>query len=983
MSIRVDVGGTEGSMERPMLALFEESTLIASTSFTGSGSDIGLSYDNLDPAKEYYIAVDNQSGYYTYQGTFTLTVTDELTHDYKSAAIELVLDANDNYTSADAEFTNLIGTPDGARPAGWFEGPEQNMWFEFTPPASGNVNILVDVGGSKGNMKRPNLAIYEENTLIATANYKGDDGDIGLSAKLDPTKTHYISVDSPNDHYSYPGSFTLSVKEGLTHDFREAAIGLTLDANGDFCSVPAEYTTMIGSPDGVQPTNWPEAPHQNVWFYFDVAAAGTANVDVKVGGAEGTMLRPMLALFDSNLNEIASEQWDGNGADIGLQRVFLMPGRYFVSVDNSASHSSYQGSFTLCVDIETTFVLNDELAKAIDISSLMENCSSGQTFTNLNAATDTPAAFSSVVRNVWFSFKAPDNGEVTIRMSNQNMGRGTMVLLNDQMQLVKAHQNYYGFPEPEMSVVDLDPGATYYLTIGNPWHNWSGSDFDLCLEPKANYDYLAGAKNIDHLMNAACSTNGTFSNREATNDTSEGGPLLYKNVWFTLTATETEALTIRMTNQNMGRGTMVLFDSDTNVVMATGNFYNHPEWEMSLIGLNEGEKYFLSIGTGGPTWGTSTFDLCITDQPSNDNKEGALPIDYLFDDCSGPAEFNNNYAFQTGPTVVNYDVWFTFKAPTDGILTMRAFTGNDNGNMNAGRMRLMDAGENVIATVDAIDRVMEISEVLTPNADYYLVVGNSTWAGNIRGSFTLCLERQSTFNNKAGAIAITSLLADCSTVPEYTTQRATTDDFEHTPLDNNVWFSFVAPASESVDITVSRTGADPISDGRVVLLTEDASTLLYSQDIGNNPEVTINATGLTEELTYYISVGSRAPNGVFKGSFKICVVDADPPAVTELWAIKTGAWDDPATWSTTEGGVSNGAIPTGVTTVYIKGHEVTFNNDGPASIIWKRVVLSGISGAPTTFEVQSGELHITESIDVSGVGAKFKAAAGAIVRVIQ
>jgi len=184
-------------------------------------------------------------------------------------AISFTFDANGEFETNPAQYTTIGATADGARPAKWGQGPNQSVWFKFIATTN-EVNILLDIDGASGTMGRPLLALYENITSdLASAIYRGSSSDIGLSNDaLNIGQTYYISVDNAAGQSSYQGSFTLKVADQVTHDYKSAAIPLTFDANEEYHSLPAEFTTQIGTPDEIKGDTWPDGPNQNVWFKF-------------------------------------------------------------------------------------------------------------------------------------------------------------------------------------------------------------------------------------------------------------------------------------------------------------------------------------------------------------------------------------------------------------------------------------------------------------------------------------------------------------------------------------------------------------------------------------------------------------------------------------------------------------------------------------------------------------------------------------------
>ncbi|MEO1053662.1 MAG: fibronectin type III domain-containing protein [Bacteroidota bacterium] len=341
VSIKVEVG----SMNYPRIALHDASKAeIQSVANAGSTNAVGMSVNTLTIGDVYYINVSNgpNGGH---SGTFTLCVDDAVSQDFPAGAVTLT-HSNDN-CSALAGYNTRIGTADGSKPSYWANGPNANVWFKFQATTS-EVALNLNVSGAEGNMKFPRLALHDNNMQVL-ANV-GDDGnsvDIGLShTGLTIGDWYYINVDNgPNA--GHRGSFTLCIDTEASYDYPAGAIELT--NTNSYCSDPAEFTTLIATPDGNRPSTWTNGPNANVWFTF-IAGSADVTIDVKTGSTEGNIFYPKVALHDESMTELASVKDAGQTVDVSLVYNSLTAGqRYYINMDNGVNQG-HRGTFTLCVD---------------------------------------------------------------------------------------------------------------------------------------------------------------------------------------------------------------------------------------------------------------------------------------------------------------------------------------------------------------------------------------------------------------------------------------------------------------------------------------------------------------------------------------------------------------------------------------------------------------------------------------------------------
>jgi hypothetical protein len=255
-----------------------------------------------------------------------------------------------NNCSNDAAFTTIGATPDLNAASCWTNnGPIQNVWFKFTAPASGQINITIDIAGSKGTQRRTQLALWENDgqTEIACKIYSliADDVTIGKMG-LTPGTNYYFSVDTyqlAND-----GTFTLCMQDHVDYDFYEGALDVSNLINN--CSADAIYNTKGGTPDRNAGSCWNNGgPVQNRWFKFQAWNEYMA-ITVAITGTKGTQRRTELALWKSDgTTEIKCARYQNLDDDVTLSDESLVAGNwYYFSVDTYSSNND--GSFTICLN---------------------------------------------------------------------------------------------------------------------------------------------------------------------------------------------------------------------------------------------------------------------------------------------------------------------------------------------------------------------------------------------------------------------------------------------------------------------------------------------------------------------------------------------------------------------------------------------------------------------------------------------------------
>lgn len=96
---------------------------------------------------------------------------------------------------------------------------------------------------------------------------------------------------------------------------------------------------------------------------------------------------------------------------------------------------------------------------------------------------------------------------------------------------------------------------------------------------------------------------------------------------------------------------------------------------------------------------------------------------------------------------------------------------------------------------------------------------------------------------------------------------------------------------------------------------------------------------------------------------KLTILPFDTSCKKELWAVKSGDWNDPNIWSNKENGEAIGVVPCESSTVNIKGQKVNFVIEGEVAV--KTVNL--LEGSePTELYIQVGSLKVKEAISEKG-----------------
>ncbi|QNK79015.1 T9SS type A sorting domain-containing protein [Winogradskyella sp. PAMC22761] len=1025
INITVDRGDSKGTQRLTQLALWlaDGITEVQSERYAYYDEDVIIGGVNLTPGNTYYISIDTYSS--NYRGTFTLCLQDTVDYDFYEGAIDVTNIINS--CSSDAIYTTIGATPDKSEGSNWNnDGPKYNRWFKFTAPATGEINITVDRGDSKGTQRLTQLALWKANgtTEVQSERYAFSDEDVTIGGvNLISGNTYYISVDAYSS--AYIGTFTLCLQDTVDYDFYEGAIDVTNIING--CSADAIYTTIGATPDKDIASNWNNnGPKYNRWFKFTAPATGEINITVDRGDSKGTQRYTQLALWEANgTTEVNSESYVFNDDDVILGAPNLTPGNtYYISVDTY--NSNFIGTFTLCLEDTVDY---DFYEGAIDVTNIINSCSADAIYTTIGATPDkyegSNWSNNGPKYNRWFKFTAPATGEINITVDIDNF-KGTQQLTQLALWqadgITEVQSERYSFSDEDVIIggVNLTPGNTYYISVDTHATYYRGT-FTLCLEDTVDYDFYEGAIDVTNIINS-CSADAIYTTVGATPDRIKGsnwsnnGPKY--NRWFKFTAPATSEINITV-DRGDSKGTQQLTqiaiweEGGFTEVQSESYAFGDEDVTIGAVGLTPGNTYYISVDTHASSF-IGTFTLCLEDTVDYDFYEGAIDVTNIINSCSAdaiyttqgatPDRFKGSNWSNNGPIA---NRWFKFTAPAIGNISITVDIGDSKGTQQYTQLALWQSdGETEIQSkryTSANEHLTVEAVNLTPGTTYYISVDVLNYQ---QGTFTLCIENTVGYDFYEGAIDVTNMINSCSPDAIYTTTNATPDgnkgdNWNNTSPQNNRWFKFTAPATGEISITIDRGESKGTQRyTQLALWQADGVTEVQSGRYANyNDDVTIGVLNLIPGATYYISVDTRAT--YYSGTFTLCLEDiyglsnygpggvrqdlrlwlrADIGTQTNTDGVAINSWID-------QGKASDASSTTGQNPIYKNNSNDNLNYNpvldfsGNKSMLGKYstgffsqdifvVVIPNASASNTTpkMTVLSGETSSESINDISGIG---------------
>ncbi len=335
-------------------------------------------------------------------------------------------------------------------------GATDAVWYKYTASNSGDLTISSDLAGSAGVDTR--VSVYNDDcsalTCLGSDDNSGTDNTSMLTLTVESGTTYYIEWDDANDEAAF--------------DFE-----LSLDI---FCPDPENF--MLTEADETTATfTWEEVAEATNGYILSVFEAG---VDPNTGTEVYTENVPSGTTTATATGLVGSTNYDA----------YLT-----ADCDTDGFSNDLMLSFA-------TVPANDNLCDAIDIT-LDAECT-GAIYTNENATvqTDEPEGdcFTGGPQNtVWFSFVAPDNGNVLI---TTDLDSGVATLTDSEIALYADPSDCADLSTLEPAIAcdqdggndiifnsiintqGLTPGDTYYVQVSG----YNGASGTFCIEVQTGPD---------------------------------------------------------------------------------------------------------------------------------------------------------------------------------------------------------------------------------------------------------------------------------------------------------------------------------------------------------------------------------------------------------------------------------------------------------------------------------------------------------------
>ncbi|MCB9235884.1 MAG: T9SS type A sorting domain-containing protein [Bacteroidia bacterium] len=733
-----------------------------------SGEDLVVKC--LDPNTTYWIQLDGSA--INVEGFLGISITDD---GIARAPNDLVCNATSMGTVPNGGSVSVTNqnnycadtTPGEPKPNSY--SIEKTVWYTFKPPSSGSV-ILEAINSGSDDIDLQ-VAVWETSndscaggfwSLIEDNDNPFGFGFTGTDAMrltcLDTSKTYFIQVDGIDSVL-----FVTWLVEGI-FDIVLTDYGISPAPNDSICdAIP------LGDPTGgsvsitnqhnfcadniLEPIPTCFGTNKTVWYQFIAPSTGRVTVfgesdpnntgdyiDIQLavyGSSNDSCEGGTLVQMGCDYNDLL--EWPPLSRDEELYVQCLIPGKpYWVMVDGSDDPDDVDGWFDLTITEEPgpVPITNDDICDAIYLGQVPGSGSIHKDSLHNFCATvqpgePVPAAFG-LDHTVWFTFRAPPSGNLTIGADTDPLNFGDDIDLqlavyessNDSCNGTFTEvESDYDIPlwDEDVTVTCLDPGRLYFIQVDGalwPLLTLEEGHFDLTLTEDPAFpayptnDSICNATNMGVVPGNGSTAVFNGSNFCATVENGEPGGVSGGNnffdclgdetVWFKFTTSGTPGgLTINLTNTQDGLiPSMNVYQATNNsscsfndlyMIDSTINFIPFINISSNIPCPSANTTYYVQVDGLDCIGDYGRFDIQVTDNgipqsiPANDSICNAQPLGIVPSGGSTPLTPGDNTCAgeEAGEpnvpgggsvfTNVFYDetVWYTFTtSATPGLITV-------------------------------------------------------------------------------------------------------------------------------------------------------------------------------------------------------------------------------------------------------------------------------------------------------------------------
>jgi len=539
-----------------------------------------------------------------------------------------------------------------------YAGSEGDIQLNYPVPGSGSVNVPVIVTQPVGRttLEGDSFSLSVIATSSAPLSYQWKKNGVSVSGA---DTASYSVVTAAESH---EGSYTVVISNvggSVTSDVAFVAVNrVGLVPNNDDFNDAELITGASGRATGsnIRSTGQSNEPNHagtssplaSVWYAWTAPSNGIMEMNT-FGSDFDTTLAAYRGSRLSSLTVVASND-DSSGVQSAVSYAVSVGLTYWIAIDG---YMGAEGQLILDYTFtpDSTAVPNDNFANRIflgtnDTTTTGENIgASGETGETSHAGGSIPLA------SVWWSWRAPSNGQVTISTDGSDFDTTMGVYIGSSvggLSVVASNDDFSGLQSQVTFAVTA--GTTYSIAVDGYGSGEGGIDLSVDFE---------GASD-DHGDSTANATT-VASNSTTAGEFEEGGDHDY----FRIQISGSGTLTVGTTGSTDTYGT--LYDSGGNEIASDDDSGGYPNFSISKI-LGAGTYFIRLRGYHGATTGDYTLVSSLQSQNPNDDHGDSIATATL---VSINSTTSGN--FETGGD----SDYLRVVASTYGIITVRSTGSSD------------------------------------------------------------------------------------------------------------------------------------------------------------------------------------------------------------------------------------------------------------------------------------------------------------------
>ncbi|GEQ86570.1 hypothetical protein ULMS_20780 [Patiriisocius marinistellae] len=654
------------------------------------------------------------------------------------------------------------------------------------------------------------------------------------------------------------------------------SIPTSVDNNG-IAEVIIDSTTFTSAGDDVTYEDFTGVP-------VDIQQAVLTNLQITFQTGFTYDTNVWIDLNDNLIFEASEKFFDGvsSGANpTTLDASFILPvsaplgiHRMRIGTADSGQNTPnpcYNGTYGVTIDLDVTVT---EAPSCLQPSNIIID-----SITDITAE----ASWSEGIVTTEYQWVVVANGDLPTDTAVDN---GNVATLNASITGLIAEMSYDFYVKADCETDFVGP--TTFTTNSTPPAN------DTCDSPTT----------IIASTNFECENQLSGTTNAATISNLDGCSFSGKDVWYSFTPATTSQYSVVVSETN-DTG----FNS-TYVTIYTGMCGNLTQIGTSCSStsyngtLNQDIPYLINVRSTSTTASYVDFNLCVVQliAPENNDCDNPEILTASIDDtCVNKVSGTTEGATTTAPdgcSTSGKDVWYSYIPVNSGNFLFNLTETNDTG-FNSTYITIYDGLCGELNQIGTSCSSTSLTATLIQDVEYLVNVRTTSTALNSFVEFDLCVREaippvNDNFANATDLVVGTTcsnilgtLLFATNSAESTAASCGSTDG-----LENDVWYSFVAPANGNIIVETSEANTVNFDTVMVFYDTDGITQLVCNDDIITGVRFSgFSYQGLTPGATYFLEV--HAYNNDAPGDFNICAYSPDCTGSTVTWDGSSWTPNDP------------------------------------------------------------------------------------------